>query len=403
VAALKSSISSDQGKGLFEMRKLLVVVQVALSVVLLLGAGLLVRTLYIARAQDFGFEPQNLTLASVYMPSDRTRDESSGKAAYQDLLGRIRAMPGVETAALVQTIPLSGYSRSTQVELPHLTEERDVNYNVISPDYFETLKIPILQGRGFDARDRQESPFVAVVNQAAARSLWSDRNPIGQRITLKAPSGVGEDTSYEVVGVVANSRYQYVVDPIRPLIYLPYHQRYSSRMTFMVRTTFPIATELRQGLRQNYPDLAIIDLLPFSEQIRRSLTDQRMNADIAGSFGLLGLLLACTGIFSVMSYTVSRRLREFGIRMAIGATASELSNQVLRETGRLLCVGLAIGLILAWSLAKILSSILYGVGTHDPLTFTAIPLVLAAIGLLAAWLPARRASRVDPMAVLREE
>jgi ABC-type antimicrobial peptide transport system permease subunit len=156
-------------------------------------------------------------------------------------------------------------------------------------------------------------------------------------------------------------------------------------------------------LRQNYPDIAIIDLLPFSEQVRRSLTDQRMNADIAGGFGFLGLLLACTGIFSVMSYTVSRRLREFGIRLAVGATASELSSQVLRETGRLLCVGLAIGLVSALALARILSSILYGVGAHDPLTFTAVPLVLAAIGLLAAWLPARRASRVDPMTVLREE
>jgi ABC-type lipoprotein release transport system permease subunit len=220
---------------------------------------------------------------------------------------------------------------------------------------------------------------------------------------LKARSGAGEDKPYEVVGVVADSRYRRIVDPIRPQLYLNYEQRYSSRLTFVVRTPFPISAELRQDLRQNYPDLAIIDLLPFSEQARRALTDQRMNADIAASFGFLGLLLASTGIFSVMSYTVSRRMREFGIRLAVGATASELSNQVLRETGRLLCVGLAIGLISAWALAKILSSILFGVSAHDPLTFTAVPLVLAAIGLLAAWLPARRASRVDPMTVLREE
>ena len=265
------------------------------------------------------------------------------------------------------------------------------------------MEIPILQGRGFDDRDRQDSPGVVVINQAAARNLWPDQDPIGQRVALKAPSGAREDTTCKVVGVVADSRYQYVVDPIRPLIYLPYQQRYSARLTFVVRTMFPIATELRQALRQNYPDLAIIDLLPFSDQIHRSLTDQRMNADIAGSFGFLGLLLASTGIFSVMSYTVSRRLREFGIRLAVGATAGELSTQVLRETGRLVCAGLAIGLLSAWALAKILASILYGVSAHDPLTFTAVPLVLAAIGLFAAWLPARRAARVDPMTALREE
>jgi putative ABC transport system permease protein len=402
VAALKSSASS-RGKSLFEMHKILVVAQLALSVVLLLGAGLLVRTLHRARGQDLGFEPRNLTLASVYMPPDRTSDEAGGKAAYQDLLGRIRALPGVDAAALVRVIPLNGYIPTTQAELPHLTDARDINVNVISPGYFGALKIPLLQGRSFNDRDRQESPSVAVVNQAAARLLWPDRSPIGQPVTLKASAGTGEETTCEVVGVVADSRYQYVVDPIRPLIYLPYQQRYSARMTFMVRTMLPIATELRQGLRQSYPDIAVIDLLPFSEQIRRSLADQRMNADIATSFGFLGLLLAATGIFAVMSYTVSRRLREFGIRLAVGATASELSRQVLRETGRLIGVGLVIGLVSAWALAKIISSILYGVGAHDALTFIAVPLVLAAIGLFAAWLPARRAAGVDPVSVLREE
>ena len=149
--------------------------------------------------------------------------------------------------------------------------------------------------------------------------------------------------------------------------------------------------------------MAIIDLVPFAEQIRRSLSDQRMNADIAVGFGLLGLLLAATGIFSVMSYVVSRRHREYGIRMAIGATASDMSKQVLGEAGRLIGVGLAFGLLSAWALAKILASILYGVSAHDALTFVGVPLVLGAIGILAAFLPARRASQVDPIIALRED
>jgi ABC-type lipoprotein release transport system permease subunit len=205
------------------------------------------------------------------------------------------------------------------------------------------------------------------------------------------------------VGIAADSRYQRIVDPIRPQVYLNFQQEFRSRLTFVVRATTPIASELREAFRQHYPDMAIIDLVPFSEQMRRSLSDQRMNADIAVGFGLLGLLLAATGIFSVMSYVVSRRHREFGIRMAMGATSSDTSKQVLGEAGRLIGVGLAVGLVSAWALAKVLASILYGVSSHDTLTFVVVPLVLGTIGLLAAFVPARRASRVDPIIALREE
>jgi len=385
------------------MRKLLVVAQVALSVILLLGAGLLVRTLVLVGQEENGFESRDLTLATVYMPTDRSNNEAEARAAYQDLLERTREISGVETASLVQMIPLSGFIRTVEAAVPHRPEEEPINYNIIGPDFFETMKIPLLQGREFDDRDRHASPGVVIVNQAAATHLWPDRDPIGQRIQIRQRVGVERTTSYEVVGIAADSRYQRIVDPIKPQVYLNFHQEFRSRLTFVVRSSTPVASELREGFRQQYPDMAIIDLVPFSEQIRRSLSDQRMNADIAVGFGLLGLLLAATGIFSVMSYVVSRRHREFGIRMAIGATASDMSRQVLGEAGRLIGVGLAVGLSSAWALARILSSILYGVSTHDALTFVAVPLVLGAIGVLAAFLPARRASHVDPIIALREE
>jgi predicted permease len=312
-------------------------------------------------------------------------------------------MPGVEAASLVQLIPLSWISRKTDVEVPHLSEPEPINYNIIGPDYFETMEIPLLQGREFEDRDRQGSTGVVVINQAAARQLWENRNPIGQRISLRLGRAANQAESFEVVGVVADSRYERIIDPIRPQIYLTFQQQYRSRLTFVVRASSPIASELRTELHRSYPDLAIIDLVPFSEQLRRSFTDQRMNADMASSFGLLGLLLSATGIFSVMSYTVSRRRREFGIRMAMGGTARDMSRQVLRETGRLIAAGVVIGLVSAWALAKILAGVLYGVSAHDPVTFIAVPMVLAIIGLTAAWLPARRAAQVEPITALRDE
>ena len=209
--------------------------------------------------------------------------------------------------------------------------------------------------------------------------------------------------SCEVIGVVADSRYGRIVDAIQPQLYFTFQQRYRPRSTFVIRASMPVASSVREVLRQNYPDMAVIDLVPFSEQIRRSLMDQHMNADIAAGFGFLGLLLAGTGIFSVMSYTVSRRRREFGVRMAVGASAGDISRQVLKEAGRLIAIGILAGLVAAAALAKIITSILYGVDSHDLLTFTVVPLALTAIALIAAWIPAHRASRVNPLTALREE
>ena len=400
VTALKSNIAGT-GKRAFEMRKVLVVVQVALSIVLLLGAGLLVRTLSLAKNQGTGFETRNLMLASVYMPAARTSDEAQSKAAYKDLLERLRALPGVESASLVQVIPLTGFIYKVELQLAQQTEKQTVNVNVVAPAYFETLKIPISRGRSFEDRDGADSPRVGVINQTAARQLWPDQDPIGQRILLVGDAGKMEPC--EVVGVVADSQYERIIDPVRPQIYFTYQQQFRPRMTFVVRASAPIGSGIREVLRRNYPDLAVIDLLPFTEQIRRSLMDQRMNADIAISFGFVGLVLAAMGIFSVMSYTVSRRRREFGVRMAVGATSRDISRLVLKEAGRLIAVGVFVGLAAALALGKIITSILYRVSPHDPYTFSAVLLALAAVALLAAWLPALRASRVDPLKALRDE
>jgi predicted permease len=368
--------------------------------VLLLGAGLLVRTLSAAKNLKLGFETRNLMLAAVYMPPARSGDPSESKAAYQDLLERIRALSGVESVSLVQMVPTSGMVSAIEVQLPQ-REKQSISMNVIAPAYFETMKIPVLKGRSFDERDSAEKPNVVMVNQSAARKLWPDQDPIGQRMLVQGDDDKME--SSEVIGVVADSRFARIVDPIQPQIYFTFQQRYRPRMTFVIRAFSRIDAQVREVLRQNYQDMAVIDLVPFSEQIRRSMMDQQMNADVAASFGFLGILLAGTGIFSVMSYTVSRRQREFGVRMAVGATANDISEQVLKEAGRLIAIGVLIGVSAAWALGKIITNILYGVGPHDLLTFLLVPLALTAIALIAAWIPAHRASRVNPLTALREE
>jgi putative ABC transport system permease protein len=287
------------------------------------------------------------------------------------------------------------------VQLPQRNDKQSININIIAPAYFETMKIPVLKGRSFDEGDRGERLGVVMVNQAAARKLWQDQDPVGQRIHIQGDDGNMEWC--EVIGVVSDSRYGKIVDAIQPQLYFTFQQRYTPRMTFVIRASRPVASSVREVLRQNYPDMAVIDLVPFSEQIRRSLMDQHMNADIATGFGFLGLLLAGTGIFSVMSYTVSRRRREFGVRIAVGASAGDISRQILKEAGRLIAIGILVGLVAAFALAKIITSILYGVDSHDLLTFTLVPLALTAIALIAAWVPAHRASKVNPLTALREE
>jgi predicted permease len=307
-------------------------------------------------------------------------------------------LPGVESASLARLVPLSIQADlRVEVEGQRLT----VRSNAVGRGYFQTLRISLAAGRFFEENDDSDAPPVVILNRTAAERLFPGRNAIGRTLALHLESWEQPGDAVEVVGVVADSLDEPPWRGIAPMVFFPFEQRPSARATIIVRAGGPVERPLRELLRAEYPDLAVVALVPFEEQRRRSLANQRMNADLSGGLGLLALLLANLGVFSVMSYTVSRRAREIGIRMAVGAGRSDVHRWVLVDAMRRVGLGLLIGIAGAWAQARLLSSLLVGVEAKDPWTLLPVTALLALCAILAAWLPARKAARVDPMRALR--
>lgn len=401
VAALKSGVSGEGAHRGWHARDLLVVAQVALSTVLLIGAGLLGRTLIQVGSVDLGFDTRELMLATVYLPKERVVEGRDGAAIYDDIVERVRTLAGVESAGLVWRAPLT-FAQTTGAEIASSRERDELRYNVVGEHYFQTLGVALLAGRNLNRSDDLESPHVVVLNRTAAERYWPDTDPVGQQLRLFDQGIEQPGAVHEVVGVVADMHHEPPYRPIEPLVYLPFHQRPSARMHLMVRGHGSVAPQIYDLLHTRYPDLAIIALAPFEEQYRRAVADQRMNAELAGGLGALGLLLATLGIFSVLAYTVSRKTREIGIRVAVGARRADVWLWVLKGTAQRVGFGLAIGLALAWLASRNLASLLVGVEAGDPITFVVVPAVVGVTALLAALIPARKATEVDPLRALRE-
>lgn len=399
--SLKSHGEGDGGSRRFEFRSLLVIAQVALSVVLLLAAGLLVRTHFEVRRQDLGFDPARLTLVTLHIPTLRGTDNTKGLALYQDILRQVQALPAVQSAGFAWRVPLSITSSTEPVSLPGADEKVPVSLNVVSPELFATLGVRLVSGRGFSNADRPEGAGVALINQTAARKFFPNGQPLGQRIRVAADDVPGGQV--EVVGVVADSRFGRLTEPIRPLLYYPYAQRFKQRMTLIVRANAPLERELAELLRRSFPDVAVIDFQPMSEQVRRAAADQKMNADLASGFGLFGLGLAALGIVSVLSFTVNRSGRAIGIRMALGASHRDVMLWVLAGAGRWVAAGLGLGLAASWALSRLLEGLLYGVRARDPVIALGVVALLGSVAFVAALLPAQRAARIEPVRALKEE
>jgi macrolide transport system ATP-binding/permease protein len=408
VAPIKSDAAGAVGGGrsVFISRKLLVVIQVALSALLLLDGSLLVRTLRQAETVDPGFNPRNLLLVTLYVPRNTVREVEGVIGIYRKILDETRALPGVEGATLAYNPPLSGFPRTTEVtsrEQPGKPVES--GYNLVAPGFFETLGLPILQGRALDLHDRRDAPAAVVISRSLARKLWGNENPIGRSLTISDIPRPGElGPVFQVVGVARDARINILTDPPGPMMYFSFEQRFHPRLTLAVRSPEPpgsLSAKLRGAVRSGHPDVAIVDLVSADEQVRRSLFPQRMHAEIAGLFGLLGLLVAVLGLFGLLSYTVGQRTREIGIRMAIGARRPDVLRLVLRQGMILVGIGLVLGIAGSFALSRVMSRILYGVAATDPLTFLSVPAVFLLVTLLACYLPARRASRLDPLKALR--
>ncbi|HEX6861952.1 MAG TPA: FtsX-like permease family protein, partial [Thermoanaerobaculia bacterium] len=404
---LKSDASASGtggGAGGLAPRKVLVVVQVALSVLLLLTGGLLVRTLGQAMTVDPGFDPDGLLLVTVNIPRN-VMEAEGGAGIYRRVLEEARSTPGVAVASLAHVLPVAGFTRNLQAaSLDRPDEQIEVAYNGVAPAYFETVGIPILAGRALDERDREDAPRTVVVSRGFAQKLWGGQAAVGRILRLDDPTApeVGK-RPFEVVGVAKDVRSVLMEEP-RPLIYLSHEQRKHPRMTLLVRSAAPAATlapALRRALQEANPDLAIVNLVSCREHMTQGLSEQRMYAEVAGLFALLGLGVAVVGLFGLLSYSVSLRGREFGIRMAIGARPQDVQRLVVRQGMVLVAWGVVGGVAGALALTRAVAGMLYGVEATDPLTFVAVPAVLALVSLIACYLPARRAARLDPTVALK--
>jgi predicted permease len=416
VPALKTDSTSAEPGSRFNLRNLLVVAQVALSVVLLIAAGLFLRSLSSARSIEPGFDSDKVVTVPLNINLLRyTR--SQGREFYRQAVERAEAIPGVESASLARVVQLSGGSsvRSLLIEGREAAADNQfrsdgagaasgddsISTDVVGLKYFQTMGIGLLRGRDFSAQDGEDKPRVTIVNEAFVKRHLPNEEPVGRRISYNGASGPW----VEIVGVVRDSKYQNLSELPTPVTYLPLLQNHETGMTLHVRSSNPTAVTgaLRNEMQSLERNLPITNPVLMSEWIANSLYAARMGAFLLAGFGVLALLLASVGLYGVMSFAVSRRTRELGIRMALGAQATDVFRLVLGQGMVLVLIGVALGLAVAVMVTRLLTSFLYTVSPTDRVTFVAIPLILGFVALVACYVPARRATKVDPLVALRYE
>ncbi|HSF23309.1 MAG TPA: ABC transporter permease, partial [Blastocatellia bacterium] len=417
VPALKDqSVSADQRVRRFSARNLLVVGQVALSLVLLIAAGLFLRSLKQAQTIDPGFDSHKLLTAPLNINLLRyTRQQ--GRDFYQRVVESVGVVPGVESASVARNLPLSGRTSISSLLIEgrsgpenqfrsegggFTADDNSINTNTVGPNYFETMGIRLLRGRLFEAQDTEDKPRVVIVNEEFERRHLAGQDAMGKRLSLGGPKGPW----HEVTGIVRDSKYVTLGESPTPMAYFPLQQNHETGVTLVVRTTgdpLSAAAAVRQKVQSLEKNLPITSIRPMNELVGSSLYAARMGAIMVGVFGALALLLAAVGLYGVMSFSVSRRTREFGIRVALGAQSSDVFRLVIGDGALLVAAGIALGLGAAAVLTRFLTSFLYDIAAVDTLTFASIPMMLTLVALAACYVPARRAMRTDPMLALRNE
>src|SRR5271167_312042 len=398
------SISGSRSR----LRSALVVIQVGGSLMLLIVAGLMVRSLNYAQRSDLGFDPRNV-LNLTLDPNGIGYDKSKGLQFYKELLERIDTLPGVESASAAFTVPF-GYFNDFDLlevpghEVPQGTAVPSAGFNAVSPGYFRTLRIPLLEGRDFTDADQEDSQWVAIINEAMAKRFWPKESALGHEFRA-----VGDRAHLlRVVGVVKNSKTNSMIGVVREYFYVPFAQQYSSLATVQVRTTFPpetLVTSIREQVTALAPMMPISEVRPMLQALYtvNGLLLFQFAAGLTGCLGLLGLILALVGVFGVISFAVSQRTQEIGIRMAMGAGQSSILKMILRQGILIIFAGLAAGVVLALGMASLVGDFVSGVSPYDPLTYFSVSTMLVLVALVACYVPARRATRVDPMIALRYE
>jgi len=404
VAALKDNAAAlGQGRRKFPLQHALVISQMALSTVALISAGLFVRSLREAYEADPGFDPHRVLLAS-FDPFLSGYDDNHGREFYHRLIERVRTLPGVQLVTLARRLPLtlSGIAFANVVidgYTPAKDEDMHLNYETVGPDYFRTMRIPLVQGRDFDERDNEHARGVVIINETMARRYWTGGDALGRRIKL--------DKSWlQIVGIAKDVKNRTLNEALQPFLYVPFLQDYRSNMILVARTVIEPKTmfhAVRAETAALDPKIPMFDAKTFEEHIGLSLFLQRMAATILSIFGLLALSLAAVGVYGVMAYAVSQRTRELGIRISIGASRSDVLKLILGQGLTLSVVGLIGGLVTALVVTRFSAHLLYGVSSADPVTFTVIALLLLGVAVVSGYFPARRATRIDPVVALRME
>jgi predicted permease len=395
------------GRGHHKIRNLLVIAEVALSLVLLIGAGLLIRTYQNIQNANPGFNPQNILSLRLSLPAASYSKPGAVTAFYKQLCDRVNALPGVEAAGISYSLPMSSVALAwgpISIEGYVPKNEADFvmsNERFVSPGYFPAMNVPLLGGRHFDQRDVKGAPETVIVNENLAQRFWPNVDPIGKRLELE-----DKGPWRTIVGVVRDTK-QFSVDKEPPIsIYLPAEQFSIGSMFLVVRTNGDPAS-MTSGIKNEIhtldPELPAFDLKTMDQRLSDSLARRRLSTYLLGIFAAVAMILAAIGIYGVIAYSVTQRTHEIGIRMALGAQPVNILRLVMRQSFVLVVLGMGFGLAVAFVLTGVMSSLLFGVSPTDLLTFTVPPLVLGSVAFLASYFPARRAGRVDPMIALRRE
>jgi putative ABC transport system permease protein len=397
---------SGEGSRWNRVRSGFVVVQVALSLVLLVSSGLLIRSFDKLLHVNVGFKTEKLLTLEYRLPRTKYKEPTTQWNFHRQVIERLKEVPGVESASLVRGLPFSGNGGTVSIVLPDREppekgKEPEVLFNTAMPNYFETIGIPLLKGRLFGNEDQANTPYVVVINQTMARRFWPNDDPLGKQVKL------GEDgTAGTIVGVVGDAKQYWLHEEQRPQMYDAYSQDPGLFATAVIRTSVEplgLTESVRQAIWKVDADQPMWKIRTVEFLVNRSTADRKFLMALMGIFATLALLLTIIGLYGVISYLVNQRTQEIGIRMALGAQLRDIMGMVLKQGMVLVLAGVGLGLAAAWLLTRLMTTLLYEVSATDPLTFGSISLLLVAVALIACYVPARRATKVDPLVALRYE
>jgi putative ABC transport system permease protein len=400
----RSSTESVRGA---RLRNALVIAEIAIALVLLVGAGLMIKSFMRLQGVDPGFKPERILAVDLSLPAAKYKEPAQQVAFFDQLVGRVSQLPNVERVAATAALPFSGGAvLAFYVDgrpAPPPGREPDAEYRVVTPNYFETMGITLVRGSGFNEQHTSNAPGVAVINETLARKYFAGEDPIGKRINFGDPAKSPWRT---VIGIIRDIRQQSLDTEPYAQVYSPYAQFPSRSMTLVARTSSDppgLVPSIRNELSAMDKDQPLYNVRTMAQVMSESIARERFSMLLIAIFAGVGLVLASVGIYGVMSYTVAQRTHEIGVRMALGASASDVLKMVVRQGMILALAGTVLGLVAAFLLTRLISTLLFSVSATDPATYVLISLLLILVALVACFIPARRATRVDPMVALRYE